>query len=147
MIVEKSRKYLLAAIALLFFSQFFQYDSDWFTPGWYSYSSGYYYGGYYHYGETGWQYHGWAGAGLIGAAAYYFYKSQRKIRDYYIVLPIIVLLGFGGSTGGTLGFFAMLIAGYATYTRWKEVKAEKAATLPQQNTTTTTSVHSDAINP
>jgi hypothetical protein len=144
MIPEKSRKYILYAIALLFVSQFFNYDSDWFIPPSYSYYSGYWYGGYAHYGESGWQYHGWLGAGLIAVSAYYFYKKQRLLRSYFLVLPVVIILGFGGNTGGTMGFFAMLLAAYAVYTRRKEIKAEAALAVQKQKPAQTAFVKDDA---
>ena len=123
--LERSRKILLMSIALLFISQFFRYSSDIFSAGFYSFYHRSNVGAYYYEGGSGWSYHGWLGGLIIALAAVYFSYSQRKLRDYWIVLPFIILLGFGGSVGGIMGFLSMLLAGYSIYLRRKEAKAEK----------------------
>lgn len=118
--IEKPRKFMLYAIGLLFLSQFFKYNADIFNPALYSYYSNRYYGGYYYEGGSGWSYHGWLGGIIIVALAAFFYFQKPKLLYYWIALPLIIILGFGGSTGGTMGFVSMLLAGYAVWLKRKE---------------------------
>lgn len=121
--MEKPRKFMLYSIGLLFLSQFFKYDSDWAISPSFDYSTNRFTStGYYYQAETGWGYHGWVGGLIIGLLAFFFYFRNPRLRSYWIALPFIMILAFGGSTGGAMGFISMLIAGYAIYLKRKEQK-------------------------
>jgi hypothetical protein len=125
--MERSRKFFLTALIILLIAQFFDYGFatdtaylfNWIWKGrrFVSYS----------YAVTGWERNSWFDA-AIPIFIYLFYKSPRKTWVYIIGFCFIVLLGWAGEFGGTMGFISIVIAAYALYLRFKETKKSNPAT-------------------
>lgn len=133
--METSRKTALAALALLFVSQFFQYTSSGQTTMTIDFSTHLISGGLPYGGETGWGLHAWwFHLPLCGLFAYLLYTAPRSVGIYWAGLVLFIIMGLGNGFGGTLGIISIAIYGYAIYKKTKEGASEKAV---NQSTNTT----------
>lgn len=120
--MEKSRKYMIAATALLFVSQFFAYSEREFTRPMTDVTTGNYYNGALTPSQTGWQWHSWYLGIILGIIAYIFYSKTRSLVYYIVSLVVILASALGSGMGANLGIIAVVIAGYAIYLKRKESK-------------------------
>src|SRR6266511_88567 len=99
--MEKSRKYMLSAVGLLFISQFFNYSKRDFGISIDSDLN--YHGGHLVKAETGLDMHSWYSGLIIVIIAYLFYNNSRSL-PYYIVSTVVMLpLSFGEGNGAIMG--------------------------------------------
>jgi len=120
--MEKSRKYMLVATALLFVSQFFAYSKREFTRPMTDGITGNYYGGMLTSSETGWQWHSWYLAVILGIIAYIFYSKTRSLVYYFVSIIVLLASALGTGMGANMGIIGVLIAGYSIYLKRKETK-------------------------
>jgi len=126
--MESSRKIILAAIALLFISQFFQYGATGHTTITMDLGKNLTYGGLPYGGETGWELHDWwFYLPIMALSAYAFYKAPRSIAIYLCCLVLFILAGLGSGFGGILGGVSLLIYGYSVYKKYRENEVKQPA--------------------
>lgn len=128
-----SRKTILAAIALLFVSQFFRYNDIGHTTITMDLGKNLTYGGLPYGGETGWELHSWwFYIPLMAVFAYLFYTSPRSVIVYWLCLALFVFAGMGSGFGGILGGISILIYGYAVYKKVKENSKKKLTIVSKE---------------
>lgn len=115
---------MIYAFIIVSGSQFFSYSSEILQPPNLSSDNQRYYGGYDIGAADGWSFHPWTYlVPVMAVLAFLFFTKPRSIGLYWVALVPVVLFGFGGGTGGVLGAISMAFAGYATYSKKKEMKA------------------------
>ena len=125
--MESSRKIMLGAIALLFFSQFFQYEDIGHTSITMDFTRNLTTGGLPYGGGNGWNVHAWwAHLPLVVLFAYLFYSAPRHIAVYWISALLFIFMGLGDSTGGAMGLISIAVYGFAVYKKIKEQRVAKS---------------------
>ncbi len=123
--MEKSRKTILAGLALLFISQFFTYEPSGHTTITMDLGRNLTTGGLPYGGGNGWHYHTLWAALVMAGIGWFFYSSSRNIVIYIIALLLFIGMGLGSGFGGILGLISIVIAGYSIYLKSKEMKLIK----------------------